>query len=193
MRKTWGRIPQLESLETMALLSGVAAAAHHHVAAEVAPPGGLPMIPVGSTALEISGTAQGGYVRFQRNPDTGSTYRFFASGQLTPLGSTIETGTIKAPGFIRGELATGTVHILAAKGTVTLQLTQEPTTTSTAASPIVYHFNYGITKATGAYKGDQGAGTVDVTLTPKTTSTSPAGTSFGTISLVYAVPTTPIS
>jgi hypothetical protein len=177
MFKTRHRRPQFETLETMTLLSGAGAAmglsgpaaAHRGVAAEMGPVSFLPLIPAGSTALFPQGTVKGLYVQHGGS----STIQFSASGSLSPLGSTTETGTIAA---------TGTVRIATPKGTVTLQLL--PTSTPN-------HFNYGITETTGAYTGDQGAGTVVVTFGPRHAGPT-AGTSFGSIRLTFGVYPTPV-
>jgi hypothetical protein len=178
MFRTRRRRPQLETLETMTLLSGAGAAmglsgpaaTRGQVAAEVGPVINLPLIPVGASPLFPRGTIRGLYVR----QGGSSTIQFSASGSLSPLGATTETGTIGA---------TGTVLIATPKGTVTLQLFP-------ATTPGHFNYGYGITETTGAYAGDQGAGTVDVTLGPR--NAGKVGISFGSIRLTFGVYPTPI-
>ena len=72
MRQQLRRRPQLESLESMALLSGMMAAP---VAALVAT-----TTPMTGHEVDINGTAHGKYHEHQSKPDTGKTYTFNGSG-----------------------------------------------------------------------------------------------------------------
>ena len=191
MRESRSRRPQLETLESVTLLSamaGVAARSMPSVPAATV----SPSTPATANSLSISGTVHGSYLQHLGPPDTGGTIRFIAIGKLSGLGHTIEYGSIQLPGFTANPQVKGTVTLVAPKGTVTLQLAQVPATTSaTGGSSAVlvnsYHLGYTITAGTGAFAGDQGSGTVDLKLyAPSAKSVKPVGNTFGSITVVYS-------
>lgn len=78
-QKLRNRPLQVESLETLTLLSGFAA-----TAIEQAPV--LVSAPV-STSIALNGTAKGTFVTSQSNPDTGKDYHIAAIGRMNSVPS----------------------------------------------------------------------------------------------------------
>ena len=148
--------PQVEGLESMTLLSGVAAAVHHgHAVVQTAT--------TQTQNLSLSGTVHGQYFAQSSNPDTGSTYSITAFGRISPLGRTAVTGSYQTPGFILNGTAHGSLTLTAAHGSLTLKLDQAgPIPQNSSGGSRLFQFT--ITGGTGAYAGAQGSGTVNVTL-----------------------------
>jgi hypothetical protein len=159
--------PQLEVLEAIVSLSGGMSSG-----AAI----NLPMIPAGSHPLFPLGTIEGVYVEH----GTGSTPQFTASGSLSPLGETTEVGSLGK---------TDTVTIQTRTRNVTLQLSPPG-----RAGHFDYGITkgiYGITKTTGSYAGDQGAGTVVVRLGRPHKETL-ADTRSGLVRLTFGAYPTPV-
>src|SRR2546430_904829 len=110
--------PQVEGLESRLPLSGGAGAgavgAHEVRATQVALAQGL--------SLPLQGTVRGAYFASSGIPDTGSSYRISGAGRVNPLGQTGDTARIQTTGFIANGRATGTMSIVAPRGTVKLAL-----------------------------------------------------------------------
>jgi hypothetical protein len=134
IRKRLRRRPELESLETMVLLSGISALEHHGAAAMVAretQAGGL---------ITLSGTAKGTFKA------AGKSDNFLATGSLSPLGK------ISLKGSVNFAAGTGSLIIASTgrkHGKITASLTPNGPT-----NPVPYK----ITSASGIFAGDTGSG-----------------------------------
>ncbi len=157
MRERRQARPQLESLESMTLLSGMAAMMPIH--AEVSTTTG--------TALTLTGTEKG--VFLAHTTKTAKNYAIDTAGTLSPIGRAAITGSLQVARGISSGPPSGTLHLITAKGTLTLQIPQSVALpgglpTATGTNEIVD--TYVITKGTGAYKGDTGSGVVEFTFNP---------------------------
>jgi hypothetical protein len=166
--------PQVEGLESMTLLSGLATTVHAAASAMVSTP---------VQAVALSGTARGSYVSRQSNPDVGTTYNFSARGRITPLGQTFDFGSFRTPGFIQNGQTQGRLTLAGPRGTVRLSITEVTPKTDDTAN--VFHFTYTITGGTGRFRHAQGTGTLDVTLTPSTSMAGSPRFGHGKISLTF--------
>ena len=147
--------PALESLESMTLLSGVAAMHAHVPAAEVAPMPGV---------ISLQGRIQGFYLAHQNNPDTGKVINVFAVGRINPLGESAVNGTLNTPGFIMSNTVTGNMTVRSRFGSLNLQLTGVESPTSPTSTPSNMELTYTIKSGTGQLQGDTGTGVIDVSL-----------------------------
>lgn len=142
------RQPEVESLETMELLSGAAAALPHGVASHL-----TAMVDralhksVGDVALNVSGTVRGTY----RIVQGGSEARFTGSGSLAaPVGKAQVQGTI----------ANGTSS---GGGQLTLKLGSRGTIkASVTGVPSLGVYQYQIDGGTKTFAGDSGDGVAEV-------------------------------
>jgi hypothetical protein len=184
----------VESLETLALLSGAGAALHHAAAVAVGP-----TLPVINHEIDLSGMATGKY-HARTIPDAGKTYTFLGAGQIVPLGHTDVTGFVQLPGLIvppptasSGTTpptveAHGQLFLSDTRGTVTLTLSAPSHDNATTLPP---YFSYTITNASGQFRGDKGSGIVVIVVDPAPTSTSstttnaPGATEQGTFTMVF--------
>lgn len=160
MRTHLRRRPQVESLESISLLS---AAAVPGAAAIVAAQAGTTT----SQEIHLTGIAKGTYHAHVANPDTGTTFTFFGRPSLIrPLGISILTGNIQSPGFIAHGQSHGLLVIANPSGSLTLRVTGPPQNGST---PVPDVFTYKITNSSGRFRGDTGSGYIVLTLTPNPT------------------------
>jgi hypothetical protein len=172
--------PQIELLETIALLSGGASDLHapgHDKAAVVV----LPSVPVITPRMPISllGMAKGDYTA-RTIPDAGKFYTFTrGSGAIEPLGPVKVTGNVSLPGLLimpvpvgggiplaTPPMASGQLTLATAmgrQGSVVLALSA-PSHDNAMTLPAV--FSYQITKATGVFRGDTGTGSVVIRVKP---------------------------
>ena len=98
MRDRWRRRPQLESLESMTLLSSATTIAHaaaHWVVAPMISP--CAEASVSGLAL-LNGTAHGTFFAHGPSPTSGTIYSLFASGKVAPVGSTLLVGGFQTRG-----------------------------------------------------------------------------------------------
>jgi hypothetical protein len=166
--------PQVEGLESMTLLSGLATTVHAAASAMVSTP---------VQTISLTGTANGNYISRQSNPDVGTSYNFTARGRIAPLGQTFDVGSFRTPGFIQNGQTQGRLTLIGPRGTVRLSITEvTPTGTPTAN---VFHFTYTITGGTGRFRHAQGTGNLDVTLTPSTSSTNSVHLGHGKVALTF--------
>jgi hypothetical protein len=193
MRERMKARPQLESLESMTLLSGAAATASTlHAHSEVSIATAAPV-----TTLTLAGTELGSLHVHQSS--SGKTYDITAAGTLTPIGPAITIGIVHMISGITSGPPNGTLQLITKKGTLKLQIPESVTLppglpTPTSTNEIVD--TYVITKGTGAYKGDTGSGVVEFTFN-RATSTgakSSVGRADITFTTLVAPPsTTPTS
>ncbi len=139
LRHAMRRRPQLESLETMVLPSGIAAAA---------------LVATPSSPIALSGVSTGKYHVKAGVSD------FTASGKLSPLGHSTLKGSIGAAASGHGYA--GSLTIKAAKGKLSVAVTY----LRLAGSLSEAEYSYQITGATGHLKGATGDGDAIVTVTP---------------------------
>jgi hypothetical protein len=162
------RRPQLERLESLTLQSALRPALHgaNHPA----------QVNRGHAAtIAVDGTASGtfGNNKFV-TPSPEAFFTISARGDLGAAGSCIVAGAYATPGYDLTRGASGSLHLVNAQGTLTLQITQVPVrgaARNSAASQgtgaeTVMTFRYMVADATGTFQGDKGSGTVTVTLTP---------------------------
>ena len=166
MRDRWRRRPQLESLESMTLLSSATTIAHaaaHRVVAPMTSP--APKLPSPGLAL-LNGTAHGTFFAHGPSPTSGTIYSLFASGKVAPVGSTLLVGGFQTRGVIASDRSSGTIVFEAPRGNLFLRLFATPGPTASAPAASQYHFTYQVATGSGAFKNVSGSGTVEITLQP---------------------------
>jgi hypothetical protein len=137
IRKQFHSRPEVESLETMCMLSGLSMLEH---------PGGTAMVAretQASNPIDLSGTLKGTY---KSGAGTGAPISFKAKGALSPLGKVTLKGSVR---FNVG-LGTGTMTLKSVgkkHGTITASLISDG-----IGNPV----SYDITGSTGIYAGDTG-------------------------------------
>jgi hypothetical protein len=134
MRKLVRRRLELESLESITLLSGVSTAAHDGIAALIE------HVPEATHRVALSGTVTG---TFSAAKVIGGPYQFTAKGNVTPLGS------VKVTGSIQVLLAThpfGTMIIKTPNGNIDVRFAE------TKPSPLGGTVSTEITGGTGKYQ-----------------------------------------
>jgi hypothetical protein len=112
--------------------------------------------------LPLAGTISGTYsIAPTTNPDAGKLYLFNGAGTAGMLGQVTAAGSIRTLGFVATGQATGTLTLSNSQGSVTLKMIgpSQPGFSNLPAT-----LTYQITAATGAYYGDQGTGTIAVSL-----------------------------
>jgi len=163
--------PNLEAMESKALLSAVAASA----------PGAAAIVATPHT-LVLNGTLSGRYSAHQSNPDAGKTYDLSGSGRVLPLRHTGVAGNLRTVGFIANRHAEGTLSLSDSQGTVTIRLVGPPQSGPTGLPP---RFHFTITGGTGRYQGVKGQGTAALTLVPSPNASNAAiGVTHGTFKVV---------
>jgi hypothetical protein len=155
--------PQLESLESLNLLSGPSAAASGVLAA-------LAPTAAPATEIHLTGTVEGSYQLQIKNPDTGKDFTFLGSAKVMPLGQVTLIGSIHSPGNIANGHSTGLLVLWTPRGSVTLDVTGPPQNSTT---PVPDVFNFKIAKAVGTFEGDTGTGYIDLVLGPAKPAPSP--------------------
>ena len=141
LRKSVRRRPELETLESIALLSGISTVAHPEVAALVQ------HLPQASKNIHLSGTVKGNY---SVSPLT-ATIKFSASGPVSPLGSVSATGSLQVL-----PTPSGSMVVKTKKGNIDVKLSA-----TTIKGPYIVKI-YGGTKT---YLGAHGTGSGSVTRT----------------------------
>jgi hypothetical protein len=160
MRKCRNASPQLETMESLTLLSGVAASAlvlptHAEIATK-------------TTTSPLKGTLRGTFHGHQLGSEMIYDYDIKASGKLTPIGAATVTASLQEfPGILENS-SSGSLDLITGRGTLTLQMSdllvlsdQTPLPTSPNEIAVTYEISDG----TGAYQDDTGIGVVDFTLT----------------------------
>jgi hypothetical protein len=163
-RTTTAFAPRVEGLETLQLLSTLAAR----------PSIGTPQVivrPYAVAPLKLTGTVRGLYV-IQFASDTQSTFRLQGSGSVTGLG----------PARLSGDLAssqpqdTMDVTLTGRRGSVTLRLAASTGALSSSASAgRGQRVSYALVAATGIYEGASTQGTADLIIQPAMRSMGLAG------------------
>jgi len=211
--------PEVEALEVMALLSGVAGLhVHPHVHERVV----VTVPPVATHQIQLSGTAKGDYSA-RTIPDAGKFYTFTnGKGTISPLnppgssGTTDVLGNVALPGLLIMPLptagaptttptpipilpvvfATGQLFLSTPRGSLTLTLSAPSSDNAQSLPPA---FSYKITAASGDYKGDTGFGSVVITVKPVSPTATPGastvilpgGQEHGSFTMSF-VPLTPM-
>jgi hypothetical protein len=145
MRARMKARPQLETLESMTLLSGA---------------GGSGVM---GMALALGGTEHGVFVAHRES--SGKAYDVTTAGTVTPLGRAVITGNLIVASGISSGPPSGTLHLVTRKGSLTLQIPQSVAIPAGLPSPTSKNEivdTYTITAGTGAYKGDTGSGVVEL-------------------------------
>jgi hypothetical protein len=173
MRRKWHCRPQLETLEAMTLLSGVAGGLHHIAAVDLSVPPSGPTTPV---KVSLNGTLTGTYHQKDGLPDTGDNFTFFGHGKVGPLGVADVTGHAHSLGNVASGQAHGLLVISTPQGSLTLKL-EGPTQKGLSSLPD--RFTFKITNASGRYLHDRGHGTAVLVLDP-----AQPGADHGTFTLV---------
>jgi hypothetical protein len=160
------RRPQLESLETMTLLSGLPAAAHQAARRDVSPASAH--ISTHATLAQAlgPGTIGGTFFAHRANSGSGTIYSLFASGKLAPLGPVLLVGGFSTAGFAARGAGGGNLAFTSEsnRGNLLVRLTELPA--GSAPTPGRYHFSYVVAHGSGAIDGARGSGTVEITLRP---------------------------
>jgi hypothetical protein len=136
--------------------------------------------------LSLIGSVSGTYTVHQANPDTGATYGFKGTGNLTPVGGVSVHGSIFSTGNIADGHSTGTLKITVhSGGTLTLDLTGP---SQQGMTPVPDVFNFKITAGTGRYRKASGAGYIALTRTPSPTAAAVMAGTFAMSFLIFAPP-----
>lgn len=145
MRKKARVRPELESLESMTLLSGVSAASHQVISSQVEG------TPKAGTTVELSGTVKGTY---KAGKVFGAPITFKAKGSVSPLGSVSEKGSllITLPG------ASASMTVTTKHGKIDVTMSER-----VFGGPVKLTIDGG----TGQYLGASGSGSGFVTFVPK--------------------------
>ena len=164
--------PRVESLESLTLLSGLAASMHAVAALATAPN------PTTPRDLALNGTVHGTYTSHSL-PDVGTTYDLTGHGHVSHLGRTSLTGNLHSVGFIvmlpvsattPDAHATGQVFLSDSRGTVTLTLTGPP---QEAFANLPDRFTYKVTNGSGAFRNVSDTGTIVLVRDPSHGKASP--------------------
>lgn len=127
-------------------------------------------------AIALVGQVSGVWSDQMTPPDTGTSQSLSGAGSVTPLGVVQASGTLQTPGFIISGYTTGTIVLVGAQGSVTLQL--KGAAPQPGFSPPASVLNYTIVSGTGAYAGDTGSGVAHL---QETTAPQPQPGSTGTL------------
>jgi hypothetical protein len=152
--------PRLETLESVTLLSGLAA-----------PPAIVSALAAASTTRELAlhGQFKGVYGANARIPDAGTSYALSGSGKAGRLGHMAIHVDLQSTGFIARGNSTGTLTLSGPKGTLKLQLVG-PTQSGFARLPATY--SYSVSGGTGRFAHVKDQGTITLSLVPFTVPTS---------------------
>lgn len=147
--------PQLETLESLTLLSGAAVLA--------------PVLPTpAEITTTLGGTLRGVFLEHQQGTEVIYDYDVKAAGKLTPIGAATITGILEEfPGLADND-PTGSLDLITSKGTLALQMpqpTMSPEGVLIPTSPHELVAPYNISGGTGVYQDDTGTGVVDFTFT----------------------------
>ncbi len=146
MRKSFRRRPELETLESMALLSGFSTAAHQGIAALVE------HAPQASSSTALSGALTG---TFSAGRVLGLPSTFNAKGTINPLGKAAATGTLQRHFAPLG----GTMTVVTRYGKIYMNLSLPSVDGNT--------YRIKITGGTGMYLGASGGGSGVIWLVAK--------------------------
>ncbi len=163
---------QVESLEGLTLLSGLAASLAP-TAAEITA--------AAARTVSLRAHAKGTFTTSHSLPDTGTTYNIVAKGATVGGARLSVKGDLQTPGFIAQGRTTGTLTVSTARGSLTLLVTGP---LQPGFSPLPSKLGFTITGGTGIFAHNHsGSGTILLTdhVTSPSTSISPSGT----ISLVF--------
>jgi hypothetical protein len=141
MRKSVRRRPELESLESIALLSGIPTAAHPGVAALV------DHLPQARKTIKLSGTVKGTYSASLFGP-----VKFSAQGTVSPLGSVTATGSLN----VLVVHPSGTMTVKTSHGNINVKMSE-----NFLGGPVTVTINGG----TSRYLGAHGTGSGSITRT----------------------------
>ncbi len=166
--------PQLESMESMKLLSAFSIGSHYP-AAEFKTDG----TPKTSAIMALNGSLRGTYQTVPGIPDAGTEFTFSTTGTVRPLGAATVTGNIHQLGFVANGRAQGVFVIETPQGTLTLKL-EGPKQKGFA--PLPDHYSFQITGASGAYHRNHGRGVLILLLQPATAGANHGNVVIGLVS-----------
>lgn len=150
--------PQVENLESMALLSGMGTAVQAHAVVQNPP---APILPA-----PLTGTINGTYVARQRNAPSRVDVSFFGTGRVAPIGGAALNGLVHMTDPLGGlvtDLGGNTLRLRGRRGSLTLQVTN--VMGAADGSPGHFTFTYFVSAASGAYQSEFGeSGTIDASL-----------------------------
>jgi hypothetical protein len=173
IRKTCRLRPNVESLESMVLLSSFAATTDH------AAPALLTKLPAASAVTNVSGTLKGTFTSAAGD----GPYHLTGRGAVSPFGHTTVKGSyvVSGPNF---ELA-GTLTLTTSKGNIVLNTVVHTTEFGKLPSPV----SMTITKGTKHFKGIGGSGSGSLDLTVRNPgSVKPSGKFTITVNLNVTMP-----
>jgi hypothetical protein len=142
-RKSVRRRPELESLESIALLSGISTVAHPGVAALV------DHLPQARKSIPLSGTVKG---TFKNATSPTAPITFSAKGSVKGLGQVTATGSLY---FDNVSIPYGTMTLTTSHGKISVKLKEKA-----YSGPFIMTINGGTT----AYLGASGTGSSNVTM-----------------------------
>ncbi|MDB5351438.1 MAG: hypothetical protein JWN86_2685 [Planctomycetota bacterium] len=156
--------PQVESLESMTLMSATAGtlpigSALVHIAAKEARP------------VAVHAMLHGTYTRHVFLADAGTTFDLSGAGRVSPLGRATVRATLHNLGFIATGHAGGTLTLSTAQGSVTLNLTGP---LQDGFSPLPTAYDYTTVGGTGRLAHVTSTGTATLTLVSSHPTTSNA-------------------
>jgi hypothetical protein len=147
-KRSRGRHPELEAVESRALLSGGAGGALSTA---------VPISPTPTQFILLNGTLRGHYHANPSIPDVGTTYVASGSGHVHDVGHAFVTGQLHSIGFIAEGHAQGDLYLSGARGTIALHLTGVQQQDGPKGLPDVFSFS--VMGGTGKYIGVQDSGT----------------------------------
>lgn len=152
IRRSRKRVLGFENLESMTLLSGLAAPAVSRAAV------GLVHVEAARPALSMAISTRGFFSAIRQNPNAGATYFFYTSGFSPALGYSIIAGSITTTGNVAHGRATGHMVVYSSKGgTMNLALTG-PLQQGFAPPPAA--LTWQVTASSGVFLHATGQGTM---------------------------------
>jgi hypothetical protein len=116
-------------------------------------------------ALDLRGMLSGVPSTVVGNPDVGTTVNFRGAGDLPGVGEAKLTGSLNGTGFFESSRVEGTITLAVGKSSVGLRLQGPIVGRFTAPGSGVYA--YTVTRGTGAFQHDTGAGSIDLVIEPR--------------------------
>ena len=170
------RKPQLELLESMTLLSGLA------FLAAIDPSTSAIVQSSQRAPIALNATTHGTLTTTQKNPDAGKEFQLYTSGPAAALGHVSIDGALLTPGFIAHSQASGSLKVHTRRGELTLSV-KEPSQFGFSSLP--HSLTYSITSGTGHYQGATGSGRLTITTAAASPTAALSLSTNSRVSLVF--------